>query len=119
MGLAWLWDRLLIISGINQQLRIGILIPIGEEIIKFMIFYYLCLPSALFYGLFGLGEGLFESFTVPKRFKFTLILAGCITHLIFSLFYLTIFPRYFQLLLAIMAHSLWNHQILHRKNVGL
>jgi hypothetical protein len=112
MGLAWLWDRLFIVSGINQQIRIGILIPIGEEIIKLVILDHLCFSPLLFYGLFGLGEGIFESFRVPKHFKSTLILAGWITHTIFSLFYLTVLPRYFQLFLAICAHCLWNFTVL-------
>lgn len=114
MGLAWLWDRLFINSGVNQQLRIGILIPMAEEIIKFGIVDSLYLPFPLFYFLFGLGEGIFESFGVLKRFKITVILAGCIIHTIFSLFYLTAFPRYSQLILAICAHSLWNFKVLQK-----
>jgi hypothetical protein len=115
LGLAWLWDRLFIVSGVNQRLRTGLLIPIGEEVVKLGIFNLLHLSPPLLYGLFGLGEGLLESFGLPRRYKITLIFAGCITHTIFSLFYLTVFSLYFQLILAICAHCLWNFTVLHLK----
>lgn len=118
MGVAWVWDKLLIGSGIRQQLRIGIFIPVGEEIIKFVIFNSLHLLPVLFFSLFGLGEGLFESFRIPKRFKITLIVAGSVTHTFFSLFYLTSFPGYLQLLMAISGHILWNYKVLHHKSIG-
>lgn len=114
LSLAWLWDQLLIVSGIGQKLRIGVLIPAGEEIIKFSFVYFLYLSPPLFYFSFGLGEGLFESFNAPFRSKITVIIAGCIIHTIFSLFFLTSYPRYAQLILAIVAHCFWNSKIWNR-----
>lgn len=116
LGLAWLWDRLFIVFGVSQRLRISLLVPIGEEVVKMAIFDILQLSPPLFYGLFGLGEGLLESFGLPRRYKITIILAGCITHTIFSLFYLTVLSRSFQLILAIFAHCLWNFKVLLLKS---
>lgn len=113
MSLAWLWDQLMAVTGIGHRLRIGLLIPVGEEIIKFSFVFFLHLSPPLFYCLFGLGEGLLESFSVPMRLKLTVMLAGCLTHTVFSLFFLTDFPKYAQLILAISAHCLWNLKVMN------
>jgi hypothetical protein len=111
LSLAWLWNQCLFISGISQRLRLGFWIPAGEELIKWGILNCLHVSPPLFYGLFGLGEGLFESLAAPCK-KITIILASMFTHTIFSLFYLTALPTYVQLFLAIGAHMIWNGTIL-------
>lgn len=121
VSFAWIWDRCLYHFGLDERLRIQLGIPVGEEIIKYATGSYFQIPILLIYVLFGFGEGILEAVSNYKYIKtplniIYLVLAGCLTHLLFGFFFLTTFPIYLQLLLAMIAHISWNSWVLRRES---
>jgi hypothetical protein len=112
LGLALLWDRLLAKLGLGTRLRVGYVIPISEELLKYITFHFLNLTPVVFYGIFGLGEGLFEAWKLKKPQDMMIIFSGFATHFIFGLFFLNPAPGWVNLLLAILGHIIWNNRIL-------
>ncbi|HEX3045367.1 MAG TPA: hypothetical protein VHY08_11480 [Bacillota bacterium] len=102
--------------GIGTRLRVGFAVPIGEELLKFITFHLWNLNPPVFYGIFGLGEGLFETFRASAQLKksldFLIIFSGFATHFIFGLFFLVPAPGWVNLLLAIIGHIIWNNRVL-------
>jgi hypothetical protein len=116
VGLALLWDRFLNLTGIKETTRVGILVPIGEELLKYSISYLSQLFPPFLYVIFGLGEGVFESIQYKKRFDVALIIAGILPHAFFSIFFLFKLPFRLSLILAIVCHCVWNLIVLNLKN---
>jgi len=112
LGIAWLLNRFWLRLGLKEQLRVGYLAPLGEELIKYVVatLFYLSLP--FFYACFGLGEGIYETILIHKRLVIPLILAGVIVHLSSSVFFLLPLPLWMRLGLAIAAHLCWNNFVL-------
>lgn len=108
LGLAWFWDRFLRIIKLNQNIRIGIGMPLGEEAIKYLVAGIFQFPPILIYILFGLGEGCLETFLLKKSFDLKLILAGGLTHFFFGLFFILPVPPFLSISLAITIHIFWN-----------
>jgi hypothetical protein len=113
LGLALLWNRLLLKLGLKTRFRVGYVVPISEELLKFITFHLWDLSPPVFYGIFGLGEGLFEVLRLKKPLDFMIVFAGFATHFIFGLFFLVPAPGWVNLLLAITGHIIWNNQILN------
>ncbi len=111
-SLAWLWDRGWYYLKIKAKYRIIFFVPLGEEVLKYSISFLFNFFLPLFYFLFGLMEGLFESVIINKKFDLRLILAGAIFHFLLSVFYLLPLLDLINLLLAIGTHMLWNRHIL-------
>lgn len=110
VGLAYLWDILLKTLGSSPGFRVGFGMPIGEELLKFSVCFWFGLTPWLLYALFGLGEGLFDTFHVKHRLDLLLIGAGIVTHLVTGLFFLLQNnPVWFDFLLALIFHILWNN----------
>jgi hypothetical protein len=120
LGLALLWDRFLFFIGarlqIHERTRVIILVPIGEELLKYSVSYLNNFFPPLLYAFFGLGEGMYESIHFKKRMDLVLILAGIIPHTFFSIFYLFNLPIWFGLLLAVTSHVIWNNLLFNFKN---
>ncbi|MCL6590280.1 MAG: hypothetical protein K6U80_10035 [Firmicutes bacterium] len=113
LGLALLWERLLAGLGLGTRYRVGYAAPISEELLKYIAFNFLSLAPLAFYGIFGLGEGLFEAWKLKKPLDFLVIFSGFATHFIFGLFFLVPGPGWVSLLLAITGHIIWNNLILN------
>lgn len=108
MGTAFLWDRLLFLCRVNTVFRVALAVPVGEELIKFGSAIFFNLTPPLLYGLFGLGEGLYETM-VKKRFIPRLVWAGTLTHTAFSTFFMLGLQVWLSLLLAMFSHAIWNY----------
>jgi hypothetical protein len=121
LGLALLWDRLLKKLGFGTRFRVGYAVPIGEELLKFITFQLWNLTPPVFYVIFGLGEGLFETFRAraqsKKSLNFLIIFSGFATHFIFGLFFLVPAPGWVNLLLATIGHIVWNNRVLDAAQV--
>lgn len=115
VGIALLWDRFLFLAGIDEMARVGFLVPIGEELLKYFMSYLNQLFPPLLYAVFGLGEGVYESIQHKKKFDVPLVLAGILTHSFFSLFYILKLSLWFSLILAFTSHCAWNLMILNLK----
>ncbi len=109
---AWLWDRLLYRSGLPEKLRVGIGVPIGEELLKLGAASYFGIPLILIHPIFGFGEGLFESIRLYKVLHWQTVLVGVFTHLLFGIAYVSVKSTTVSLFSAIILHSLWNQGIL-------
>ena len=110
--IAWLWNQTWLRLGLKEQFRVGFLAPFGEEIIKYVVAISLSLPLPLFYACFGLGEGIYETFSIYHIWVSSLVLAGIIVHLSLSFFLLLPFAWWIQLSLAILSHIVWNNFVL-------
>jgi hypothetical protein len=116
LGLALLWDRFLYSAGVNQLTRVGFLVPIGEELLKYGVSYLSKLFPPLLYAGFGFGEGIYESLHDKKRLDLVLVLAGILPHTFFSIFFVFKIPIWLSLILAIISHAVWNWLVLNFKN---
>ena len=116
LGLAWIWDRFLRFLKLNQKIRIGIGMPLGEEAIKFSLALAFHFQPLLIYILFGFGEGCLESFPLKKPDALKLILAGGLTHFGFGVFYIFSVPPVISFGLAIAIHLIWNNLLLKSKS---
>lgn len=87
LSLAWLWDRFLRFLKLDQKIRIGIGMPIGEEVIKYSMALAFHFQPLLIYTLFGLAEGWLETFLLKKPDALKLILAGGLIHFGFGVFF--------------------------------
>jgi hypothetical protein len=116
IGLALLWDKLLCFVAISERTRVVILVPLGEELLKYGISYLYKLFPPLLYAAFGFGEGIYESIHYKRNLNLILILAGILPHTFFSIFYLFDIPAWRSLILAITCHAVWNHFVLNFKN---
>jgi hypothetical protein len=114
IGLAFLWDRWLRFLGLNQRIRVGFWVPVGEEMIKYLVSCLFNLVPPLVYLVFGLGEGLYETYRV-KRLDLVLMAAGVVTHLTFGLFFILKTPVVISLVFAIAAHLAWNNLVFDQK----
>lgn len=112
LGLAWLWDRFLRCLNLNQKIRVGLGIPLGEEAIKFSLAVAFHLQPWLLYTLFGFGEGCLEMFLLKKPFALKLIIAGGLIHFGFGVLFLFPFPSGLSLSFAITTHLFWNNLII-------
>lgn len=112
IGLALWWDRLLFNLGIKSRNRICIGVPIGEELIKFLFCLFFHLRPMIFYAVFGLEEGFYETMRIKKPFDLLLFGTGVFTHWFFSIFFLLKVPIMINLALAILSHMAWNRLIL-------
>ncbi|NLW48949.1 MAG: hypothetical protein GXY86_16665 [Firmicutes bacterium] len=117
LGLAWIWGRFLRFIKLDQKIRIGIGMPLGEEAIKFSLALAFDYQPLLVYLLFGFGEGLLESFLLKKPEALKLILAGGLTHFGFGVFFLFPVPPVLSFGLAIILHFLWNNLLLKNKAI--
>ncbi|HBE77016.1 MAG TPA: hypothetical protein DDW65_04430 [Firmicutes bacterium] len=116
VGLALLWDRFLYWVKVKENIRVVLLIPLGEELLKYGVSYYNNLFPPFLFACFGLGEGIYESIHLKKGVSCRLILAAVLPHTFFSLFYLLKIPLWLSLGLAIIIHSIWNYLVLNFKN---
>lgn len=117
VGLAYLWDMLLRSFFRNSGFRVGFGVPVGEELLKLGACLWFGLAPWLLYALFGLGEGLFDTFHKKRRLHIPLIGAGVATHLVTGLFFLCQSnPVWLNFLLALGIHLLWNNSLLRRQS---
>lgn len=116
IGLALLWDRFLFFMTIDEWTRVVLLVPLGEELLKYGVSYFYQLFPPLLFASFGLGEGIYESIHQKKNIDLILILAGILPHTFFSIYYLFNIPVWLSLVLAVISHSIWNHLVLNFKN---
>ncbi len=116
LWLALLWDRKLRSIGIYERVRIGILIPVGEELFKFGIAFIFNLHPTILYFIFGCGEGLYEMFHSKKKMGFLLLAAGILTHTFFGVFYLLKLSIWFSFIAALTSHLIWNNAIMGLQN---
>lgn len=117
VGLAYLWDILLKSFSRNFRFRTGFGVPIGEELLKFGACFWFGLTPWLLYALFGLGEGLFDTFHVKRRIDIPIIGVGVVMHLVTGLFFLCQSnPVWLNFLLALVTHMLWNNWLLLRQS---
>jgi hypothetical protein len=116
LGLAWIWDLFLRFLKLDWKIRIGIGMPLGEEVIKFSLALAFHYQPLLVYTLFGFGEGWLESFFLKKPEVLKLILAGGLTHFGFGVFYLFPVPPVLSFGLAIATHFLWNNLLIKNKS---
>lgn len=117
IGFALCWNRILSYLKIKDTIRLGMIIPISEEIFKFSVSYYFHLAPFLIYALFGLGEGIFETIHLKKKPKLTALLAGVLTHSFFSIFFLLDIPVFLGLAMAMISHLIWNQMILNLHSI--
>lgn len=116
LGLAWVWDRFLRFLKLDQKIRIGIGMPIGEEAIKYSIAFAFHHHPLLIYTLFGLGEGFLEAFLLKKPHDLKLILAGGLIHFGFGVFFLFPVSPIISLGFAMVIHFLWNNLLIKEKS---
>ena len=112
LWLAWMWDRLLQRLGTPELLRVGWLVPCGEELIKFGTAANFGCAYFWLHPLFGLGEGLYETYRLFQAFRPIPVLLATGTHLIFGISYVTPLEPQFSLLLAVALHTAWNHWVI-------
>lgn len=115
VSLALLWDRALLYIGVKEVNRVGIGVPLGEELLKYTLSLVFSIAPPLLYAAFGLGEGLYETFWRKNRFNLGLLGAGVVTHLGFGVLFLCGAPSLISLSFAIVTHIIWNSSIIKRK----
>lgn len=113
-GIAFLWNRWLRRTGLNEQARTGFLTPVGEECIKYYIAWVFHLDPFGVSVLFGLGEGLYEAFCIKTRSGAVILLAGIAIHTVFGLGYLFTGRNGLGFGIALLLHLFWNHVIVNR-----
>lgn len=89
---ALLWQRFLHRLNLGEQVRVGFLIPIGEEIVKYGMAMIFKTPVLAVYLVFGLGEGFYEALRSPDKSTIKLITAGVVTHFYWGRFLSSRFP---------------------------
>jgi hypothetical protein len=112
---AWLWDRCWLRLGLPERFRVGIAVPVGEELLKYAVAAWGGLFLPLVSVLFGLGEGLYETARFRERRAGLLLGAGLLTHAVFGAVYLLPFPAFWLLPAAIAVHIGWNCRVLWNK----
>lgn len=110
--IAFLWARILTFLKIPEPVRVGLLIPVVEELIKIHIALLLQLSPLYVSSIFGLGEGIIEVFCSPKEPKPVLFWVAFLLHTILGLIYLSPLLLTFKISIAIIGHVLWNQGIL-------
>lgn len=116
LGLAWIWDLFLRFLKLDQKVRIGIGMPIGEEVIKYSMAFAFHYHPLLIYSLFGLGEGCLEAFLLKRPYDLKLILAEGLIHFGFGVFFLFPVPPVFSFGFAMGVHLLWNNLLIKDKS---
>lgn len=116
LGLAWIWDLFLKFLKMDQKIRIGIGMPLGEEVIKYSMAFAFHYHPSLIYTLFGLGEGWLETFLLKRPYDLKLILAEGLIHFGFGVFFLFPVPPVFSLGFAMVIHFLWNNLLIGDKS---
>ncbi|TCL76348.1 hypothetical protein EDC14_1002105 [Hydrogenispora ethanolica] len=109
--LAWSWDRLLQRLGWPELLRVGWLVPCGEELIKLGTAAFFGMPYWWIHPVFGTGEGLYETYRLFHAFRISVVALGALTHLVFGIGYGTPLHPGLSLLMAIAIHAAWNSWI--------
>ncbi len=112
LSLAWLWDRFLRFLNWDQELRVGLGIPLGEEAIKYSLALAFQLQPWLVYLFFGLGEGGLEAFLLKRPFSLKLIIGGGLIHFGFGLLFLFPIPSALSWGFAIVTHLSWNNLLI-------
>jgi len=110
-GMAFMWNRALSRTGLKEQVRTGFLTPLGEECIKYCIAWVFHLDPFGVSVLFGLGEGLYESFAVKTRPGTVILLAGIAIHTVFGLGYCFTGRNGLGFGIALVLHLFWNNVI--------
>lgn len=100
----------------DQKIRIGIGMPLGEEVIKYSMAFAFHYHPSLIYTLFGLGEGWLETFLLKRPYDLKLILAEGLIHFGFGVFFLFPVPPVFSLGFAMVIHFLWNNLLIGDKS---
>jgi len=91
---------------------LGIIIPVGEELIKIAVAMLFQLEPIFVYALFGLGEGILEAVHLKKHLRPPVILMGIGTHLVLGTFFLLKTSLAVQSALAVTAHVGWNQLVI-------
>lgn len=113
---ALVWNKLLFLLKLSEKLRVGILIPLGEESIKLLTAFFLEISPFQVSMVFGLGEGLFETVHLKKHFNLKIIIAGLIIHIGFGVVYLFKIPVWISFIWAVLLHVFWNCYIEFQNN---
>lgn len=112
-GIAFVWNRCLRRTGLNERVRTGFLTPLGEECIKYYIAWMFHLDPFSVSVLFGLGEGLYEAFCIKTRPGTVILLAGIAIHTVFGLGYLVTGRNGLGFGIALVLHLIWNNVIVN------
>lgn len=114
LAAALLWDRVLYAGGIGEKLRVGWLVPLGEEGIKYLAATGLNASVPWVYALFGCGEGILETVLGNRHFDGRTMAVGILLHGGLGLLYVPAVPAWLSLIAAILLHIGWNRWILQR-----
>ncbi|HOJ77237.1 MAG TPA: hypothetical protein PLZ08_08350 [Bacillota bacterium] len=112
--IAFFGDRLLTFLKIPEPVRVGLLVPVVEELVKIYIALLLQLSPLYVSSIFGLGEGIIEVICSQNEPKPVLFWAAFLLHTILGLIYLSPLLLTFKISIAIIGHVLWNQGILYR-----
>ncbi len=116
LAAAWLWDRCWFRLGLPESFRVGVAVPIGEELLKYAVAAWGGLFLPLVSILFGLGEGIYETARSRERRDGVVLGVGLLTHAVFGAVYLLPFPKLWLLTAATAVHIAWNCGVLSVKN---
>lgn len=111
-GMALLWDDLCTRWGVKEPIRVGGLVPLGEEIIKFALAVGCSLPLIGIYALFGLWEGIYEAVRDGRKNIIKHLSVTPLTHVLFGVAYFLPCPLWIRFLGAVLCHVVWNQCIL-------
>lgn len=115
IGIALFWNRFWRHIGLSEFIRMGILIPLGEELSKYSVAYLFQINPFWVSLLFGVGEGIYEMFSITGRPWWLLLSAAVMIHLVLGLGYLTNGGIWPGLAFALILHSGWNIAVYCRK----